>query len=233
MSSIRVIRRVDLVAIDRRDERLVQRLDAAVRDRVGLVLDLLDALGLSVEVSASRPSPERPDSPRRSSAPAPRSARRRKRRGEGGAWARVYITRAAARATTPRRAQPAIRHPDFYFAQPVTASTAGVKTSSAFTNRSWVLTGRATSRARCRRRFPAGRDGDPACAISARLRFKVDRLMPRSAAARVRLRPHASRTRRMCARSMSARRMGRSQVGVLVRISGGRGQAQWFRRGSR
>jgi len=33
---------MDLIAIDRRDERLVQCFDAAVRDRIGLVLDVGD-----------------------------------------------------------------------------------------------------------------------------------------------------------------------------------------------
>ena len=48
---------MDVVAIERRDERLVQRLDAAVRDDVGLVLDLLDACGQRADVLAALHEP--------------------------------------------------------------------------------------------------------------------------------------------------------------------------------
>ncbi len=43
---------VDVVPLDRRDEGLVQRLDAPVGDHVGLVLDLRDPLGLRSDVGA-------------------------------------------------------------------------------------------------------------------------------------------------------------------------------------
>ena len=48
---------MDVVAVERRDERLVQGLDAGVRDDVGLVLDLLDAGGQRADVLAALHQP--------------------------------------------------------------------------------------------------------------------------------------------------------------------------------